>query len=427
MVDRSSAPSLAMWAGIECTVNRVGDRYFDQLVRSGHHARASDLDLIPRLGVRTVRYPVLWERTAPRGLADADWSWPDERLRRLRELGVDPIVGLVHHGSGPAYTSLLDERFPDQLAAYARAVAARYPWVTRFTPINEPLTTARFAALYGHWYPHARDDASFARALLVECRATALAMRAIREITPEAQLIATEDLGATRSTAPLAYQAAFENERRWISIDLLCGRVDRAHPLWPWLIGAGAAEAMLDELRARPCPPAIVGFNYYLTSERWLDDDLQRWPAWSHGGNGRHRYADIHAVLARAMAGVEPLLVAAWERFGLPLALTEVHLGGTRDEQLRWLLEVYDGASRARARGADVRAVTAWSMFGCYDWHVLVTREDGLYEPGLYDVRGPCPRATALARAVRELARGARPDHPVLAAPGAWAREERGP
>lgn len=416
-----------MWAGIECTVNRVGDRYFDQLVRSGHHARLSDLDLIAQLGVRTVRYPVLWERHAPRGLADADWSWADERLGRLRDLGIEPIVGLVYHGSGPAHTSLLDERFPEQLAAYARAVAERYPWVTRFTPVNEPLTTARFSALYGHWYPHARDDASFVRALLIQCRATALAMRAIREVTPEAELVTTEDLGATQSTPRLAYQAAFENERRWLSIDLLCGRVDRAHPLWPYLAKAGAGtgflEALLEELVARPCPPSIVGFNYYLTSERWLDDAWERWPAWSHGGNGKHRYADVHAVLAHKMRGVGLLLEAAWERFGLPLAITEAHLGGTRDEQLRWLVDVYDAASAARDAGIDVRAVTAWSMFGCYDWHILVTREDGFYEPGLYDVRGPCPRPTALARAVRALASGTRPDHPVLAAPGAWARE----
>jgi dTDP-4-dehydrorhamnose reductase len=427
MVDRSSTPSLAMWAGIECTVNRVGDRYFDQLVRTGHHARVGDLDLIAELGVRTVRYPVLWERHAPRGLPAADWSWSDERLGRLRALGIEPIVGLVHHGSGPAHTSLVDERFPEELAAYARAVAARYPWVTRFTPVNEPLTTARFSALYGHWFPHARDDASFVRALLVQCRATALAMRAIREVIPGAELVSTEDLGSTQSTPRLAYQAAFENERRWLSLDLLCGRVDRAHPLRQWLVKAAAGDAMieevLEELAARPCPPSIVGLNYYLTSERWLDDAWQRWPAWSHGGNGQHRYADVHAVLAGKMLGLAPLLQAAWERYRLPLAITEAHLGGTRDEQLRWLVDIYNAASRARGAGVDVRAVTAWSTFGCYDWHILVTREDGCYEPGLYDIRGPSPRPTALARAVRALAAGTRPDHPVLAAPGAWARE----
>jgi dTDP-4-dehydrorhamnose reductase len=412
-----------MWAGIECTVNRVGDRYFDQLVRSGHHTRLGDLDRIAELGIGTVRYPVLWERHAPDGPAAADWAWADERLLRLAELGIDPIVGLVHHGSGPRYTSLLDPRFPEQLADYARAVAARYPWVTKFTPVNEPLTTARFSALYGHWYPHARDEASFIRALLLECRATALAMRAIREVTPDAQLISTEDLGSTQSTSALAYQAAFDNERRWLSIDLVCGRVTRAHPLRPWLVANGADPAILDELEAAPCVPAVVGFNYYLTSERWLDDDLTRWPAWSHGGNGTHRFADVHAVLAGKMSGVEPLLTAAWQRFGLPLALTEVHLGGTREEQLRWLLDIYDGATRARASGVDLRAVTAWSMFGCYDWHILVTREDGFYEPGLYDLRGRQPRPTALARAVRELAGGRRPEHPVLAGRGFWARE----
>src|SRR3712207_7520391 len=65
--------------------------------------------------------------------------------------------------------------------SYAGAVARRYPWVSDYTPVNEPLTTARFSALYGHWYPHAKDDRSFARALLNQCRAVVLAMAAIRD------------------------------------------------------------------------------------------------------------------------------------------------------------------------------------------------------------------------------------------------------
>jgi dTDP-4-dehydrorhamnose reductase len=423
MVDRSSTPSLEVWAGLECTVNRVADRYFDQVVRSGHHERAGDLDLIAYLGVRAVRYPVLWERTAPTTIEDADWSWPDARLGRLRELGVAPIAGLVHHGSGPAHTSLLDERFPALLADYARAVAERYPWITRYTPVNEPLTTARFAGLYGHWYPHGRDNASFLRALVVQCKATILAMRAIREITPAAQLITTEDLGVVHSTPALAYQAAFENERRWLSIDLLCGRIDRHHPIRRWLLDNGITAQDLDWFGEHAMRPDIVGFNYYLTSERWIDHEWQRWPQWSHGGNGRDRYADVHAVIAGRMQGLEPLLRTAAERFGLPLAITEAHLGGTREEQMRWLVEVHDACVRARAAGADVRAVTAWSMLGCYDWHCLVTRDEGFYEPGLFDVRGPTPRPTALAKIVRALARGERADHPVLAGRGFWHRE----
>ena len=36
-----------IWAGVECTVNRVGDDYFDQLDRSGHAVRIKDLDRLP--------------------------------------------------------------------------------------------------------------------------------------------------------------------------------------------------------------------------------------------------------------------------------------------------------------------------------------------------------------------------------------------
>jgi dTDP-4-dehydrorhamnose reductase len=135
-------------------VNRVGDQFFDQLVWSGHDTRIDDLTAFASLGIRALRYPVLGERVAPHSPDDLDWRWTDERLSRLRELGVRPIVGLLHHGSGPAYTSLLDPGSPDKLASFAAAVARRYPWIAEFTPVNEPLTTARFSGLYGHWHPH---------------------------------------------------------------------------------------------------------------------------------------------------------------------------------------------------------------------------------------------------------------------------------
>jgi dTDP-4-dehydrorhamnose reductase len=50
-------PPLEMWAGVECTVNRVGDQYFDQIERNGHASRIDDLDLFAELGVRAIRYP----------------------------------------------------------------------------------------------------------------------------------------------------------------------------------------------------------------------------------------------------------------------------------------------------------------------------------------------------------------------------------
>ncbi|HKP14659.1 MAG TPA: SDR family oxidoreductase, partial [Gemmatimonadaceae bacterium] len=86
----------------------------------------------------------------------------------------------------------------------------------------------------------------------------------------------------------------------------------------------------------------------------------------------------------------------------------------------RWLAEVWDAAHDARAEGADVRAVTAWAVLGTRDWSSLATRLEGDYEPGLFDVRAPRPRPTALARMASSFATKGSYDHPALGAPGWW-------
>jgi dTDP-4-dehydrorhamnose reductase len=416
-----------LWAGPECTVNRVGDRYHDQLERSGFARRLDDLDRLASLGIRRMRFPLLWERTAPRGGEHFDWRWSDERIARLQQLGIAPIAGLLHHGSGPPDTHLLAPSFAERFAAYAGAVAERYPHVDAWTPINEPLTTARFSALYGLWYPHRCDDRAFVRALLNQMRATALAMRAVRAVHPGAQLVQTEDLGFVTSTPRLRYQAEFENLRRWLSFDLLCGRVDPDHRLWRYLRSNGASEAELRAFVDQPTPPDIVGINFYVTSERFLDDKLARYPRELHGGNKRHRYADVETVRAHPAlpGGFEARLRETSARYRLPVAITEVHLGCTREEQMRWLHQAWQAAHKLSAEGADIRAVTAWAAFGAYDWNQLLTRFRGHYEPGLWDVSGGTPRITALGKLAARLAQGGEPEHPVLEGPGWWQRELR--
>lgn len=422
----TNTPStLELWGGLESTVNRVADQYFSQIEQNGHDRREDDLDRFASLGISALRYPVLWERVAPGGLASADWSQPDKRLPALRSLGITPIVGLVHHGSGPLHTSLVDPAFPAQLAEYAGAVAQRYPWVEHYTPVNEPLTTARFCGLYGLWYPHGRDDRTFLRALLHQCKGTVLAMRAIRAVNPQAKLVQTDDLGKTYSTPELSDWADFYNDRRWLAWDLLCGRVNREHALWAYLTERGGLTA--EELlwfSDNPCPPDIIGLNYYITSERWLDHRAERYPGRYVGVDG---FADIEAARALAVPtpGIGPLLEEVWERYNLPMAVTEAHIDANREDQLRWLLEIWDAAQSVRRRGADVRAVTVWSLLGSFDWNCLVTECKGYYETGAFDLRSPAPRPTALATMMRELATGRPLSSPVLQGVGWWRRPGR--
>jgi dTDP-4-dehydrorhamnose reductase len=376
----TSAP-IELWGGVECTVNRVRADSFNQLESSGHWSRSADLDLIAGLGIRTLRYPILWELTAPRYGERIDWSWADDRLARLEALSIRPIVGLVHHGSGPRYTNLTDPGFATGLAQYAEQVARRFPWVKWYTPVNEPLTTARFSGLYGLWYPHGRDNRTFARALINQCRGIVLAMQAVRRVNSNAKLLQTEDLGSTTSTPRMQYQADFDNERRWLTWDLLCGTVSRDHPLYGFLIECGVDAAELGWFNENPCPPDWVGINHYVTSDRFLDERCDRYPAPAAGSNGRDRYADLEAVrvVPDFEPGWEPLLQQGWQRYQIPLVLSEVHLGCTREEQIRWFHEAWCASHRVLSTGVDVRAVTTWALFGSYNWNTLLTTDAGHY------------------------------------------------
>ena len=390
-----------LWGGVECTINRVGDDFSDQVARLGHDQRFQDFDLFAGLGIRKLRHGVLWERIVTRG-----WAWADRSLGRIRQLGMEPIVGLVHHGSGPLHTSLLDPDFPVKLARHAEAVATRYPWVQSYTPVNEPLTTARFSGLYGHWYPHGRDDRSFVCCLLNELKGTVLSMRAIRRITPEARLVQTEDIGRTWSTAPIRYQADFDNLRRWLTFDLLTGRVHTTHPIFGYLRRAGVAEAEVLWFRDNPCPPDVLGLNYYLTSDRFLDHRVDLYPAQMAGGNGRDAYVDVEAVRIRpeGIAGIAMLLEEAWKRYQIPVAVTEVHNGSHLAQQVLWMNESFLETEKAMKRGVPVAGITPWALLGSFDWCSLVTRRENIYEPGIFRIgHNGRPEPTLLAEALKRL------------------------
>jgi len=416
---------LALWGGAECTINRVGDRYRDQLVLTGHDIRPTDLDRFADLGLEALRYPLLWETFAKARDPEPLWAWHGERLDRLQMRGIKPIIGLIHHGSGPATTNILASDFATGLADHAREAARRFSWIDDWTPVNEPLTTARFSALYGHWYPHARDERSFWLGLLNQIDGVRLSMAAIRAVNPGARLIQTEDMGNTASTTECADQAAFDNLRRWASWDMLAGKFAPDHPFWPRLAAMGF-EARLEAMATSPCRLDVLGLNHYLTSDRYLDHRLERYPAAATGSSPLGAYADIEAVrIPGCSRGIEGALRESWERYQIPIALTEVHNGCTREEQMRWLKEAWDTAVRLRSEGVAIEAVTPWSLLGSFDWNSLLTCEANHYESGVFDMRGPAPRPTALAPLIKTLAAGKQALHPVLDRTGWWRSHGR--
>ncbi len=392
---------LEIWASPEPTVARIDAGTFrDQCAETGWSARLGDVDRIADLGVGACRLPVLWEHVAPHVPERCDFGAARARLERLRTRGVDPIVTLLHHGSGPAYTDLLDPAFPELFAAYAAAAARALPGVRRWTPINEPLTTARFSTLYGVWYPNVRDDAAFGRALVHETLAILAAMERIRDVEPAAELVLTEDLQRfTAADAGVRGYVDFLRERAFVSVELLAGRVCPGHALYAFLVERCAVGAdVLADIARRATVPTLVAFNHYPHSERYIFSAAD-------GTIG-----DVPAVYVAGEPSPDaaPLLAAAAQRLALPLALGEVHVDAPADERVRWLAQHVAGVHALRGAGVDIRAIGVWAAVGMVDWHSLLRERSGAVEDGIYTFAGPdaTPQPTALTAAVRALARG---------------------
>jgi dTDP-4-dehydrorhamnose reductase len=102
------------------------------------------------------------------------------------------------------------------------------------------------------------------------------------------------------------------------------------------------------------------------------------------------------------------------------MAVTEVHLNCTREEQLRWFKEAWDVCSGLKTSGIDIKAITAWSLLGAFDWNSLLTREEKKYESGVFDISNNVLRPTALAKLITSLNTSGTFDHPLINEKGWW-------
>jgi dTDP-4-dehydrorhamnose reductase len=417
-----------LWGGIECSINRIGNTLQDQCSYSGYHSRTDDLELFASLGIKAFRLPMLWEHHQNSKNEIPDFDKDAVNLNYLQSKNIKPIAGLLHHGSGPLFTSLSDPAFPFLLSSYAKNVAEKFPSLDHYTIVNEPLTTARFSGLYGHWYPHEKNDHSFAVMFLNQLKSIVLSMEEIRKINPSAKLIQTEDLGKTYGSSTLQYQCDFENERRWLTYDFLTGKFDKHHYLWNYFRWAGIDEASLNFFQQHSCKPELIGINYYVTSERFLDASFEEYPPGCIGGNGKNTYADIEAARIRHSneSGCTKLFDEAWERYQIPLAITEIHLNGFEEEQVKWFNEICSSViSRVMTKNIPIKAVTAWALLGNHGWDKLLTSSQMKYDPGCFDIRTKKPRERMLAKAIRSFSNNSSYYHPLLSIPGWWKRNCR--
>ena len=383
--------------GVECsyptTAAPDGRRVrMDQLEKTFHYDRwREDLSLVRDLDLRYLRYgpPYYRIHTAPDVY---EWDFPDAVFPEMQRLGIVPIVDLCHFGVPDWLGDFQNPDFPRHFARYARAFAQRFPWVRLYTPVNEIIVCAKLSALHGVWNERRRDERSFATALAHLCRANVLAIREILEVRPDAVFIqseSAEQFHAGASDAACRERTRFENERRFLSLDLLLSQ------------------------------PLSAEMGLYLLDNGLSRDDL----TWfmNHGLDSRivigNDFYERNEQLVLAGGGLQPAgEVFGWAsiarqyhaRYRRLIMHTETNPIGSvhRDSAAapRWLWKEFLNVMHLREQGVPVIGFTWYSLIDQVDWDTAMAHDRGVVNPvGLYDLqRRPNPVAAAYKEMIKQ-------------------------
>ncbi len=375
-------------------------RVMDEYELTDHYAQwAGDLELIRELGVSAARYGLPWYRINPAPQHWA-WDWADRVLERMFALDINPIIDLVHYGT-PLWLerAFLDPDYAARVAEFAAKIADRYRGRVRwFTPMNEPRITAWYCGYLGWWPPYARGWRGYVAVMLAVCRGIAETASALRAVDGDVVLVHVDATDLYRTDAPeLAADAAHRQHLVFLALDLLSGRVDEEHPLHAWLLAQRATAGDLEWFAEHRTPLDVIGLNMYPMFT------LKHIERTDRGRRLRMRYAGGEML--------ETLADMYWQRYQVPLMITETASLGSVRRRRAWLDASVAAVRSVRSRGVPLIGYTWWPLFSLVAWaYRQSTRPLERYwlRMGLWDVdprpgQGLRRVRTSLVDAYREL------------------------
>lgn len=369
------------WAvGIENTFipqEQPGLRALDEYELTQHYQLwREDIDRAAELGVSHIRWGVPWYRVNPQP-GYFEWGWIDEVLDYLvNQKRLTPIIDLVHYGT-PLWVeqSFVEPSYPQYVAEYAHAFATRYADLVRFyTPLNEPTLNAEFSGQRGEWPPYLKGRRGYTSVLLPIVRGMVLTTKAVRAADPDAIFVQVEALRWGWTQEP-SLQAKVDQffAQTYLAFDLFSGRVNHEHMLWPNLRRHGATEEELFWFLEQRETVDILGVNVY----PWSGGEIVR------AKNGRPRLR-----LGIQSQHVGDILCDAWQRYQLPLMVTETSAKGNVEKRAKWMDETIAAVQQVREEGVPVIGYTWFPMLTMVDWAYRVKERplaDYLLHLGLWE------------------------------------------
>lgn len=393
-----------IWAGgIEDTFvpqTKPGHRALDEYQLMGHYEHwREDLTLARDLGLQAVRWGVPWYRVEP-NRGQFEWEWVDKVLSYIvDELGITPIIDLMHYGC-PFWLQreFANIEYPIAVAEYASAFAGRYKDLVRwYTPLNEPIVNSLMCGKRGLWPPYQRGDGGYLRVMMQLVKGIRNTVAAIKEIDPDSIMVHVEATGMSRAARRDLEVLAIEEQRRgYLCYDLLTGRVADDHPLFTWLVRNGTSPDDLAALASDPLALDVIGMNFY---PQWSTQEIHI------DRRGRVAYRPVE----HNGAGFAGLIKDYYDRYKVPIIITETSAFGAEDERSLWLKASVEAVRHLRSQSVPVLGYTWFPLFTMIDWRYRFGQrplEEYKIELGLFKLKSNSSNGRWLPTPLVEQLRG---------------------
>jgi len=378
-------------------------------VADDHYNRLdTDLDLMAELGLEAYRFSIAWSRIQPTGSGEVNPAGLDFYRRLVDGLtarGIRPIATLYHWDLPQALEDLggwTNRETAYRFAEYTRlVVAALGDRVPVWTTLNEPWCSAFLGYGSGAHAPGVTDGDAALRAMHHLNLAHGLAVQAIRELAPQAEVSVTLNFHVVRGDDSEAVRRIDALANRSFTGPMLRGAypadlIEDTSTVTDWSFVLPGDDVIIHQ------PLDFLGVNYYSTTRVRIWDGVSPreradghkdaggspWPGSEHVEFLQQEGPFTAMGWNIAPDGLEELLVSLSDRFpDLPLMITENGaafedevVGDRVPDELRidYLRRHISAAHRAMGRGVDLRGYLVWSLLDNFEWGYGFSKRFGI-------------------------------------------------
>lgn len=304
-----------------------------------HYERfREDFDILQQLNLHAFRFSVEWSRLEPE-----EGKWNEEAIAHYRQYiaelkkrGIEPVLTLWHWTMPLWFVQKGGFSRRKNIAYFVRfarkALELYGDDLTYVITLNEPNVYTMLSYGLGEWPPQGKNPLRALRVYANLMLAHRQVYRTLKRVRPHVHV-----------GIAMAMSNGVVRNRRNVADVALVRMVSYFWNYW-----------FIDRIKR---DQDFIGINYYATNY------------WS--GLRRH-----HPKLPKSDLGwsmepkmLENVLVETWQRYGIPLMVTENGLADAHDAHRKWWLEESIAAmERAIARGVKLRGYLHWSLVDNFEW-----------------------------------------------------------